>query len=206
MARRLLLAAFAAITLGPAPLLARQPPSTESCLAVMLPSVRGVEGNASDVGGAVRDLFTSYLNSPSLQVVPLDARLPASAVDEAKQKQCRYILITTLTQKHGGSGMLGKALSQGAGTAAWYIPGGATAGSAVARGAAIGGAQALATVAAGTKAKDEMQLEYRVSILEATASAALKVEKAKAQADREDLLTPLVERAATAIAAIIGTK
>jgi hypothetical protein len=206
MARRLLIVALAVVAVAPSSLPAREPASTSSCLAVMLPSVRGVEGSSTEVAGAVRDLFTSYLNGPSLQIVALDARLPATAIDEAKQKQCRYILIATLTQKHGGGGMLGKALSQGAGTAAWYIPGGGTVGTAMARGAAAGGAQAVATMAAGTKAKDEMQLEYRVSTLEGLANAPSKTERAKAQADREDLLTPLVERAATAIVALVGTK
>jgi hypothetical protein len=176
------------------------------CVAIVLPSVQGVEGNASDLGLALRELFTSYLTGPSIQPVSLDARLPSQAFEEARQKQCGFVLTATLTLARRGGGMLGKALGQAAGAAAWHIPTGSSVGSAAARGAAAGGAQAAAAIAAGTKARDEMRLEYALSSLDDTAKAPRKEDKAKARVDGEDLLTPLVERAATAIATAISGK
>ena len=80
---------------------------------------------------------------------------------------------------------------------------GSTAG-VVAAGAAAGAAGALAShFASSVKTKDELTLTYHVE------SAAGKVlvdetEKRKAQSDGEDLLTPVVEKAAEAVAAAVA--
>src|SRR6185295_18213361 len=157
--------------------------AAERCIAVVLPSVQGVEGSATEVGASVRDLFTSYLTGPSVRTVALEARLVSQALEEARQKACEHILVVTLTRKHSGGG-LGKALGQAAGAASWYVPGGSTVGSAIARSAAIGGAQAVATMAASTRAKDEIRIDYSISSLDDAARAVPKTDRAKAQADR----------------------
>jgi hypothetical protein len=175
-----------------------------ACVAVVLPSVHGVEGSAIDLGTAARDLLASYLNGPSIQVLPLEARLPSQAIEEARQRQCGYFLATRLTRKPGGG--LAKALGQSAGTAALYLPGGTSVGSAVARSAAIGGAQAVATIASSTRAKDEMRFEYTLSDSDGSSRGGPRTQKAKATADREDLLTPLVERVAADIVASLAPK
>ena len=179
----------------------RLSPGEQTCIAIVLPSVEGIEGNATEVGALLRDLFGSYLTGPSLQVVPLQARLASQAMEEAKQGNCRHVLTATLSRKRGG-GAFGRVLGQAAGTASWSIPGGGTVGSAVVRGAAIGTAQAVAGLAASTRAKDEMQMEYRVSSPTGTTELGPKSDKLKAKVDGEDLLTPLVEKAAETI---VGT-
>jgi hypothetical protein len=169
------------------------------CIAIVLPSVTGVDGNATDVAAAARELFAAYLTGPSLRAVSLEARLVTQAVEEARQKGCGQILVTSLSRKRGGNG-LGRALGQAAGTAAWYVPGvGGTAGM-VARGAVIAGAQAVSSLAQTTKAKDELRLDYKISPLDAAAAAKAETLKAKAASDGEDLLTPLVEKASEAVA------
>lgn len=184
----------------------RDQDSTPRCIAMVLPSVQGVDGSATEVGTALRDLFASYLTGPAIRTVTLDTRLPSQAVEEARQKECGLVLVASLTRKRGGGGVLGKALGQAAGTAAWHIPGGGTVGSAVARGAAAGSAQAVAAMATSTRAKDEMRLEYRMSSLDGAARLAPTTDKAKAQSDGEDLLTPLVARAAEAIVGVLAKK
>jgi hypothetical protein len=181
-------------------------PSDTTCIAVVLPSVQGVEGSATEVAAAVRELFTSYLNGPSLRTVPLEARLASQAIEEARQKECGQVLVTTLTRKRGGGGGWGSALGQAAGTAAWSVPGVAGTGGAIARGAVIAGAQAVSSVAGSTKAKDEMRLDYKISPLDAAGSAKTETLKIKAAADGEDILTPLVEKASEAIAAGLAKK
>ena len=180
--------------------------ATPACIAIVLPSVQGVDGSAGDVSGALRQLLTSYLTGPSLKAVPLEARLQSQAVEEARQRGCDHILTTTLTRKRGGGGLFGKALGQAAGTAAWYVPGVASTGGAMARGAVIAGAQAVSTVASSTKAKDEMRLDYSFSSLDEAAKVTPVTLKAKAATDGEDLLTPLAEKAAEAIAAAVSRK
>ncbi|HOC18867.1 MAG TPA: hypothetical protein PKK95_11390, partial [Vicinamibacterales bacterium] len=171
------------------------------CIAIVLPSVHGVDGSAGDVSSALRELLTSYLTGPSLRTIALEARLQSQAVEEARQKGCDNILTATLTRKRSGGGALGRALGQAAGTAAWYVPGTASASGVMARGAVIAGAQAVSTVASSTRAKDEMRLEYKFSTLDAAATARPATLQAKAQSDGEDILTPLAEKAAEAIAA-----
>ena len=167
------------------------------CVAVVLPSVQGVEGSASDVAAGLRDLFVSYLNGPALRTVTLDARLPAQAAIEARQKGCERMLLTTMVRKRDGGSGLGGVLGQAAGTAAWHLPYGA--GGAVTRSAAIAGAQVAQGLALDTRRKDEVRLEYRVGTPDTAATAKAVSSKAKARADGEDLLTPLVERASAEI-------
>src|SRR6478672_4181138 len=68
--------------------------STQSgvCVAVTLPSVQGAVGSATEVASAVRDLFCNVLSGPSMHAVPIDSRLAAQAVEEAKQKSCSNVL------------------------------------------------------------------------------------------------------------------
>lgn len=182
-----------------APSGARTSQATPRCIAIVLPGVQGIEGSATDVGSALRELFASYLKGPSTQVLELEARLVSQALEEARQKECRHVLIATLTRKRGGGGVLGKVMGHAAATAAWHIPGGGTVGSAVARGAAIGTVQAVAGLATSTRAKDEMRLEYRLASVDGKTQVGPKSDRRKAKVDGEDLLTPLVERAAETI-------
>jgi hypothetical protein len=102
--------------------------------------------------------------------------------------------------------MFGRALGNVVGAAAGHIPGGSNAGEAAARAAVVGGVYTTASVASQVKAKDELSLEYR---LEATADArpvVSETEKAKAKRDGEDVLTPLVQKAAGAVVAAATKK
>jgi hypothetical protein len=167
----------------------------------VLPSVQGVEGSATAVATAVRDLFGSYLTGPALQPVALDARLASQALAEARQKQCGQVLIATVTRKHGGPGnsVFGQMMGEAIGTAAYQIPGAGSVAGAVVQGVAVAGAHAISVLAASTKAKDEIRLEYKLSSADGTTRLGPTTDKAKASVDGEDLLTPLVERASEAI-------
>jgi hypothetical protein len=173
---------------------------SQTCIAIVLPSVKGASGDASEFATALRDRFASFLTGPSLRPVPIDARLASQAIEEARQKQCNQVLMTSIeVKRHDGSGW-GRALGRAAGSAAYY-GGYATAAGAAARTAAYAGAQAISAMAETTKAKDELTLEYRFGSIDAVSRMTPKVEKAKAKRDGEDLLTPLVEKASEAVAA-----
>jgi len=181
--------------------------SAQACVAIVLPSAKGIDGDATEFSKSLRDLFVSYLTGPSLRAIALDARLASLAIEEAGQKQCGHVLVTSITRKRDGGGGLAKTLGRAAGTAAWYgTPYGGTAAAAAARGAAMAGAQAIPTLADTTRAKDEVTLEFRLGTVDTAMQAATKTEKAKAKTDREDLLTPLVEKASEAIAAALVKK
>lgn len=182
------------------------PPGEPTCIAIVLPSVKGVSGDATEFAAAVRERFVDFLTGPSLRAVAVEARLSSQAIEEARQKHCDRVLLTSIALKrHDGSGWA-RTLGGAAGSAAWYgVPYG-TAATAAARGAAIAGAQVISTMAASTKAKDEVTLEYRFGSVDTVARAAPRVEKAKAKRDGEDLLTPLVEKASEVVAAASATK
>lgn len=180
-------------------------PSDGACVALLLPSVEGVD-DAITVATSVRSIFQSYLTGPSLKSVLLDARLSSQAVEEARQKECTKILTVTVSRKaSGGGGRKLGALAHAAGTTAAYIPL-PNYGTAVAVGAARGGAEAVASVAYGTRAKDEMTLGYRVTTADGATLLPQKSDKAKAKNDGEDLLTPLIARASEAVAAAVTKK
>ena len=177
------------------------------CVAIVLPGVTGVAGDATAVAKSLQELFISYLTGPSLRSLALDARLASQATEEARQKQCVRVLTATLTRKQSGGGSkLGGVLGQAAGTAAWYLPG-STNTAAVTRGATAAGAEAVRATSQSTRAKDEIQLDYRVTSADGGAVLlAPKSDKLKAKADGEDLVTPLVAKAAEAIAAAVIRK
>jgi hypothetical protein len=185
-----------------------QEPSTRSkgsstCIAIVLPRLQGVEGDATTIGGSVRELFASFLRGPSMEVVLLEARLPAHANEEAQQKQCPHVLTATVTSKrHTGGGLLGSVIGQAGSSAAWGIPMGGV-GAAVARGATTAVTQAISEMASSTKARDELRLDFKLTSVDGRIELGPKSDKAKAAADGEDLLTPMVERASEAIAAVV---
>jgi len=170
----------------------------QACIAIVMPTVEGMPGNAADLAVGVRDLIVSYLNGPSTKVVPLEARLASQAIEEARQKGCEPLLFASVTRKPGGS-KLTNALGQAAGNTSWYLPGGGSAASATAHAAATGALQAISSLAGSTRAKDEVRLEYRLQSAAGQVQFGPKTETQKASADGEDLLTPVVRRAAEAI-------
>jgi hypothetical protein len=177
-----------------------QPSGASTCIAIVLPSVTGAAGNATDLGTAVRDLFVSYLTGPTINAIALESRLPSQAVLEAQQKGCGHVVIPSVVRKRKEGSKLGRALGGAAGTAAWHMPYGGSAGAAAARAGAAAAAHTAANMAADTRAKDELELSYRVGTPDNVTQAKAVTSKAKARNDGEDLLTPLVERAAEQIA------
>lgn len=177
------------------------PAVTQICLA---PATVEAVPNGVDPLAAVRDAFTSFLTGPTLSVQPLNARLQAQVRQEAKLAGCGFLLLTRIKhqRKTGGGGILGKMVGGAVQQGAWAVSGsvaGSMAGQ-VAAGAVAGAAStAVNDYALNSKQTDELTLSYR---LESGTGKVLveKSEKRKAQADGEDLLTPLAQNAAEAIA------
>jgi hypothetical protein len=177
------------------------PAVTQICLA---PATVEAVPNGVDPLAAVRDAFTSFLTGPTLSVQPLNARLQSQVRQEAKLAGCGFLLLTKIKhqRKTGGGGILGKMVGGAVQQGAWAV-GGSVAGSVVgqvAAGAAAGAAStAVNDYAMNSKQTDELTLSYR---LESGSGKVLveKSEKRKAEADGEDLLTPLAQKAAEAIA------
>ena len=174
------------------------------CLAPT--SVEASVGDASKLSDAVRETLTSFLTGPSIGVSALSARLESQVREEAANAKCRYVLFTvTKHQRKQGGGFLnraaGGAVQQGAWRAAGEI-GGSGVGR-IATDAAAGAAGAAASdLAYSTRSKDEMSLAYRLETADRKVLAEKSV-KRKASSDGEDLLTPLAQQAAEAVAAAV---
>ena len=101
--------------------------------------------------------------------------------------------------------MFSRAIGNVVGAAAGHVPVN-TAGEAAARGAVITGVYTTANIASNIKAKDEITLEYKLEAVGGGRPALSKTEKAKATSDGEDVLTTLIEKAATAIISVLRNK
>jgi hypothetical protein len=175
------------------------PNVTQICLA---PASVEAAPSGVDPIAAVRDAFTSFLTGPTIAVQPLNARLQSQVREEARLAGCRFLLFPSVKheRKSGGGGIFGKVASGAVQQGAWAVSGsaGSTVGRVVASAAAGAASSAVYDYASSSRNKDELTLTCR---LESGTGAVLveKSEKRKAKSDGEDLLTPLVQRAAEAI-------
>jgi hypothetical protein len=123
------------------------------------------------------------------------------AAEEAKQKGCAPLLITTIQRKPGSSSKFIKAMGQAASATSWNLPYGGSAASAVARAGTSAGLQTVSSLAQSTKARDEVSIEYRLVSADGRVQFGPKTERRTAKADGEDLLTPIVAHMAENIVA-----
>jgi hypothetical protein len=174
---------------------------TTICLAPA--TVQMASGSSADGGTAVRETFASYLTGPTLAVAPLTAKLASQAHEEAKQASCKHVLYTSMKLERGksGGGFLGKMIGGAVESSAWELRGAATstAGRMVANAAASAAVEAARGLATNVKTKDELTLDWRLETIDGGVVAKNNT-KAKASSDGQDLLTPMVARAAETIA------
>jgi hypothetical protein len=195
--------ALAALVTTP---LAAQDAAAKSTICLAPTTAQMASGNAADGSTAVRETFTSYLTGPTLAAMPLKARLASQAREEAKQASCRYVLYTSMKLERGksGGGVFGKVIGGAVESSAYELRG--TASSAAGRIAAGAAARAAVEAARGlatnVKTKDELTLDWRLETIDGGVIAKNST-KAKASSDGQDLLTPMVERAAERIASAV---
>ena len=195
--------AFASLVTAP---LAAQGAAAKSTICLAPASVQMASGNAVDGSTAVRETFVSYLTGPTLAVTPLNARLASQAREEAKQASCKYVVYTSMKLERGKSGgrLLGKMIGGAVETSAWELRGAASspAGRIAAGAAASAAVEAARGLATNVKTKDELTLDWRLETMDGGVVAKNST-KAKASSDGQDLLTPMVERAAETIASAV---
>lgn len=75
---------------------------------------------AADLSAAIQNSLGEYLKGTKVGIVPLEAKLASAQAEEAKQKECGYIIIATGSHKKGGGGGFGfgKMLAQTVGQTA----------------------------------------------------------------------------------------
>jgi hypothetical protein len=160
---------------------------------------------AADLASAVQNSLIQYLKAPNLEVVPLEAKLDNVIESEARQKECDYIIFTTVSHKKGGGGGFGSMFGKALGTAIGQTGIGHT-GSVAGNIAGQVATQAIVsatTVSAQVKSKDELTLDVRATKADGT-SALANTYKAKAKSNGDDIVSQVVEQAAQAIVSGFG--
>jgi len=173
-----------------------------------------------DYGTPVRNAIIFMMNGPAIEVAALDARIPIQLQAEAQQKDCDFILLSNVAVKRNASTGLGKFMKAGS-MAANFTPmgmmahtmsgmNGALAAQAVMQTAAMTTQQQAMSQLSGfngqIKSKDEVTVEYQ---LVPTGQSQPKLDntlKGKSKSDGEDVLTPLIQQAATTVLTEVSKK
>jgi len=148
--------------------------------------------NAGNLAGAVQTTLTEKLKAPNVEAVPIQATVLNQIEAEARQKECDYLVYTTVTHKKGGGGFGSVFSSQAAQIAANTVGyGSATAG--------VAANAATSAVVADVKPKDELTVDVRLEKPGAGYPAFSKQFKGKAKSAGEDIVTPPTTQAAQAL-------
>ena len=178
-------------------------------IGVVSPNVQfGQVPTPANASQSMFSLFAKYLAGPNLEVMPLVSQLPIQADAEAVQKECAFVLYSTITAQQKSSSGFGGFL-KGASQMANMVPmmgaghgaGGAIAGAAA--GTVLSGAGGMA---GSVKAKSEVALDYKLFATGNATPLLAETPKAKAKRDGDDVITPLVVQASTAILADVMKK
>ncbi len=167
-----------------------------------------------DVGGqdmaeVIRTRWYSYLSGPTIELIPIAARIPSQVNIEAGQKQCDYILYSAVTQKTKSSlfsvfiktavPVLASAVPVGVGNTA-----AASAAQSMRESVQEGAKNAAKNLAnesaSKIKAHDEVTLEFSFVKVNAEGAPVIIRLKATAKNDGDDIFSPLIEKAAEQIA------
>ena len=161
--------------------------------------------NAAQLSQAVQNTLSEYLKSPRIELVALDAKLQSAIDEEAKSKQCDYVIYTNVSHKKGGGGGFGM-FKKVAPALSNVVPLAGMGGSVAGAVAGTVASQAIYTAAGmseNVKSKDEITLDVRVTAASAASAggstALAKQFKAKAKGDGDDIITQVIEQAAQAI-------
>ena len=154
----------------------------------------GKDFNFADTPLAVRNTLEVALADEKVETIFLESALPEK---EAKMKKCDYVFYSKVIRKKGGGGFGGLGSMGMLAGAAGMIPGVGLAGAIA--GAAASTAISAASMSGGFKSKDEVSYEYRLSAADGTAIIPVTLTKQKAKKNGDDVLTPQISAAATAV-------
>jgi hypothetical protein len=185
------------------------------------------QGNNSpqDYGTPVRNAIILMMSGPAVEITAIDARIPIQMQAEAQQKQCDYLLVSNVTVKRNASTGFGKLMKAGS-MASNFTPIGMMAHTMGSVNGAMAAAQTANAVMQQTavisaqqqamsqlsgfngqiKSKDEVTVQYQ---LFPTGQPQPKLDttlKGKSKTDGEDVLTPLIQQAATTILTEVSKK
>jgi hypothetical protein len=168
-----------------------------------------------DYGTPIRNSIVLIMGGPAVEVIALDSHLPIQVQAEAQQKQCDFILYSAVEVKHASSSGFGSFMKKAA-PLTNMTPVGmiANAGSMAAKAQAAAAAASTAASAISAqqqaanqlsqfngqiKSKDDVTIGYQLIPAGQDKAKLENTLKGKAKTDGEDVLTPLIQQAATTI-------
>jgi hypothetical protein len=184
-------------------------------IGVAPPEAQVGQGNnaGADYSTPIRNAEVALMSGPAIEIAALDSHIAIQLQAEAQQKQCDYVLFSNVAVKHSSGGGFGKFAKFG-GVAASLTPVGAAA-RGMAGAAAASAASAAASAAAQAaqqqavsqlagfngqiKSKDDVTVQYQLVAAGQAAPLLQDSLKGKAKSDGEDVLTPLLQQAATTV-------
>lgn len=176
-------------------------------IGITMPKAQLGQGQQGpSAGEPLRVMLTQYLAGPSVETIAIVALLPDQMEAEAKSKQCDFLVFSSLTQKKPTGGM---SFLKNASSLSNMIPMVGMVNSvngAMAASSAAAAAQQAATLSSNVKAKSDVVLEYHMNAIDNPTPLLNTTIDAKATTDGEDVITPLVEKEATAIMAEVSKK
>ena len=150
------------------------------------------DGSGQDTSEVVRTVWYSFLGGPTVELIPIEARIPLQINVEAEQKGCDYILYSSVSQKSKGS-LFGSFIKIAVPILANSIPmgvggvGGGSIGDSIKQSVKDGATDAAKNMAneaaAKIRAKDQVTLEFNFVKVGEANSVVTKSLKAKAKSD-----------------------
>ncbi len=188
-------------------------------IGVAPPDAQVGQGNNSngDYSTPIRNAEVTLMSGPAIEIAPLDSHIAMQLQAEAQQKQCDYVMYSSVVVKHPQASGFGKFAKLG-GMAASMSPMGMMAhgvGGALAAQAAGAAASQMAQQQAMNqlsgfngqiKSKDDVTIQYQLVAAGQTAPVLQNTLQGKAKSDGEDVLTPLLTQTANAVLTQVSQK
>ena len=191
-------------------------------IGVAPPDAQLGQGNNAgvDYSTPIRNAEVALMSGPAVEIAALDSHIAMQLQAEAQQKQCDFILFSSVAVKHSSGGGFGKFMKMAAPVASMTPMGamGRGMGGAVAAQAAGAAASAAAMSAqqqamnqlsgfnGQIKSKDDVTVQYQLVPTGQTTPRAQNSLQGKAKSDGEDVLTPLLQQAANAVLTEVSKK
>ena len=174
----------------------------------------------ADYSTPIRNAMVALMSGPAVEIAALDSHIAMQLQAEAQQKQCDYVLYSSVAVKHGASGGFGKFMKMASPVASMTPVGmmahgvgsmaAATAASAAASAAAQAAQQQAISQLAGfngqIKSKDDVTVQYELVQTGQSAPIVQNSLQGKAKSDGEDVLTPLLTQTANTVLTQVSKK
>jgi hypothetical protein len=207
----------AAAAPNPAPLGPKQPGKIR--IGVAPPDAQVGQGNnaGGDYSTPIRNAEVALMSGPAIEVAPLDAHVPMQLQAEAQQKQCDYVMYSSVSVKHPQASGFGKFAKYGS-MAASITPMGmmahGVASAAAAQAAGMAASQmaqqqavnALSGFNGQIKSKDDVTVQYQLIATGQSSPVIQSTLQGRAKTDGEDVLTPLLQQTANAVLTQVAHK